>query len=191
MPELRSFESWSADRQAQVINWYRACVLKHVYRSERAGAPTGRWLLAKNPAFTQKVPALRRVFPGARFAVLARDPLQAIPSRLNLIRAIWRRRFPGYGEMTARQVRVIFEDSVQTYLSAERELAALDDRDVLVLRYVDLVRDPKGTLTHLYRRFDLGEAPPEEVLAQTGIRKDARPGGRWPEGTSRRLRPDR
>ena len=151
---LRSFHDWPQDRQARALGWYRACLLKKLHREPpAAGEPA--WIVSKNPAFTHKVPELLRVFPEARFIYHVRSPLATIPSRLSLIQAIWRRRFPGFTKMTPAQVEVIVADSLRTYLSAETAARALPGDRWLVVRYEDLTRDPRGTVESVYRRFGL------------------------------------
>ncbi len=154
LDDLRTFEGWTERRQARVLGYYRACLLKKLARDD-VGQPAERWIVSKNPAFTHKVPQLAQVFPDARFIYLVRHPLEAIPSRLSLIRAIWRHRFPGFREMTPRQVDVILADSLRTYRSAERDVPQLPDSRRLTLPYRDFVGDPRRAVLDIYRHFGL------------------------------------
>ena len=157
---LRDFDSWPAQRQEAVFDYYRACLLKLAARHP-ADSPL---LVAKNPAFSQKIPALVRAFPEGFHLYLVRNPLEAIPSRLKLIRGIWRRRFPGFDTMGPAHARVILEDSLRTYLYAERDLPGLPADRRLVMRYEDLVDDPAGSLRRIYGVFDVAANPPAAVI---------------------------
>lgn len=153
LDDLRHFEQWPEPRQARALGYYRACLLKKLARDDaRAGA---RWIVSKNPAFTHKAPQLAKVFPDARFVYLVRNPLEAIPSRLSLIRAIWRRRFSGFREMTRAQVEVILADSLRAYRSAERDLPTLAGHRRLTLTYDALIADPRAAVSQIYRAFGL------------------------------------
>jgi hypothetical protein len=105
--------------------------------------------------------------------LLVRSPLEAIPSRLGLIRAIWRRRFPGFGDLSPGQVETILEDSLRTYRAAERDLPAVPGTHRLVVRYEALVADPAGVVREIYARFGL--PGPDAVLGQVLTEVASRP----------------
>ena len=175
---LRHFDQWPAARQARVLGFYRDVLTRRLHRD--GAAASERWIVAKNPAFTQKIPALARLFPDARFIYLIRDPLKAIPSRLALLRAIWRLRAPEVPALTPAQVEVIVEDSVRTYLCAERDLPTLPERRRLVLRHDAFHADPNAALARIYEHFELpgpppqatAKAPPPRVVDLAGIPLD-------------------
>ncbi len=149
---LRDFASWTPAAQASALGWYRACLLKKARRV--GGAP---WVIAKNPAFTHKVDALDRVFPDARYVFLHRDPLATIPSRLSLIRAIWRRRLPGFDEMTPAQIETVVADSVRTYRAAVRFASALPPDKHIVIAFDALRADPAREVSRICARFGIGQ----------------------------------
>lgn len=156
LDDLRSFDAWTEQRQASALGYYRACTLKKAYR-EPSARGDAVWLVSKNPAFTHKTRQLRQVFEDARFIYLVRDPRITIPSRLSLIRAIWRRRFPGFRDMSERQVDVILRDSYRTYLAAERDLPELPEDRVVTVRFDELRNDPREVVRRIYETFGLGE----------------------------------
>jgi omega-hydroxy-beta-dihydromenaquinone-9 sulfotransferase len=170
---LRHFDDWPEIRRARALNWHRACLLKKAYREPGLTPDTPIWGVSKNPAFSQKVPALRRVFPDARFIYLVRNPLETIPSRLSLIRSIWRHRFPGFDQMSPDQVDTIVADSVRTYLHAERDLADVPAAAKFVLPYRDFTADPSASVRAIYERFEL--AAPDVHLSATLEELAARP----------------
>lgn len=164
LEDLRRFDAWPPERRIRALGWYRACIEKKLQR-EPSGTPgEPLWPVSKNPAFTQRIPAVRDTFPGARFLYLVRNPLQAIPSRLHLIRAIWRRRVPGFGNLTPDQVQTILQDSVRTYLSAERDLPALPPEAFLRVRHETLRNSPRAVVERAYRHFAL-PGPDRHLLA--------------------------
>ena len=150
---LRSFQSWPRQRRARVFAWYRACLLKKV---QREFGEDGGWIVSKNPAFSKKITEIRELFPGACFVLLVRNPLEAIPSRLSLIESIWKHRFPGYTEMTPEQVENIYRDSIETYLSAEKDLQQIPSNQKFIVDYEILKANPVETANQILDYFKIG-----------------------------------
>lgn len=149
---MRKFESWSTAKQYKALGWYQACILKKAYRERSSGCS---WIVAKNPAFSQKIPYLVQVFPGAKFINLIRNPMEAIPSRLNLIDNIWRLRYPQAGGMTPKRAAGIVDDSVRTYLFAQQDLEQLPPNHAITVLYRDLVKDSRSVVRAIYSRLRL------------------------------------
>ena len=109
---------------------------------------TGRRYVGKNPHFTHRIPALRAALPGVKIVQLVRHPAQAIPSRLSLIRAIWRLRRPGFTELDPGQTAALVQSSLRCYLGG---LGAAD----LDLAYTELLADPAGVVARVHEHLDL------------------------------------
>lgn len=155
----RDYRAWSeADRRA-ALEWYRACLLKAAYRAEVAAPNPDRWIVGKNPAFSQRIPDLLKVFPDARFIHLVRNPLEAVPSRLSLVRAIWRLRRPDFEAMSPEEVEEIVADSERTYLLPLEDLRGLPPETALTVRFEELTADPNGVLKRVYETLRLPGAP--------------------------------
>ncbi|MFH1532434.1 MAG: AMP-binding protein [Pseudomonadota bacterium] len=160
LDEVRDFHAWEPAEQVRTLAWYRACITKKAHREPTAdGSPP--LAVSKNPAFSQKIPQLLKTFPDAMFVSLVRNPVETIPSRLSLVREIWRRRFPGFEDMRAEQVETILADSFRTYLFTERDLADVPAGRKLILTYDEFAASPGRAVTGIYRHFDLPGPPPE------------------------------
>jgi hypothetical protein len=153
--DLRHFHDWPILRQIRALGWYRACLLKKAGREPMAEANLAPWIVSKNPAFSQKIPQLRQLFPAACFIYLVRDPLETIPSRLSLIENIWRHRFPDFTRMNRRQIDVIVADSIQTYRAAEQDLPNVPAPQKIIVRYDELLADPARVVNTIYDHFGL------------------------------------
>jgi hypothetical protein len=125
--------------------------------------------VGKNPHFTYRMDALRRALPGVRFVQLVRHPADAIASRLALVRAIWRLRFPGFRDMAPHHVEMIYRNSVRCYLGG-------DGRADLDIAYTDMVADAEGAVARIHRAFDL-EPPGADLRAAVArsLRRTAPP----------------
>lgn len=158
---LRDYRSWSEAERRTALEWYRACLLKASYRAEKADSNSNRWIVGKNPAFSQRVPDLLKVFPNARFIHLVRDPMEAIASRLSLVRAIWKLRAPDIPQMSEAEVEQIVTDSERTYTLAIRDLADLPKEAAITVRFEELTSNPKAVLDRIYNQLGLpGEPAP-------------------------------
>jgi hypothetical protein len=137
-----------AERE-RLMKFYRECVEAQLYVH---GAD--RTLLSKNPAFVGKIRSVSVEFPDAKIIYLLRDPLETIPSVVNLLQTAWR----GLGvheEDILAHTPAIVHSFVRDYQHAYAVLKSLPaDRYAIVL-YEDLVRAP------LYE--DLVRAPEETV----------------------------
>ena len=140
------------------------------------------WIVSKNPAFCQRIPVLLATFPEARFVHLVRDPREAIPSRLHLVRAIWRHRLPWFRDPTEAQIAAIVDDSVASYLLAHRDLSPVPRERKIVVRFEELMDDPNRTADSVRWQFGLERRAadrdpargarkrnPRHVLAEFGL----------------------
>jgi hypothetical protein len=146
---LRQWEDWTQGRQQSIFTWYRDCLMKRIHE-HREPASRAR-ILAKNPAFSYKIPTLCRYFPSARFILLLRDPREAIPSRLALVRSIWRWQGSDDADMTPEFAEHLYQDSVRIYLGAERDFWSLPAEQRMLVRYEDLVDDHQGVVDRITR----------------------------------------
>lgn len=157
---LLDFTSWTEAERGKALGWYRACLMKAVYRAEVAAPNPRRWVVGKNPAFSQRIADLLKVFPHAKFIHLVRNPLETVPSRLSLVRAVWRMRYPGFTELSPADVEAVVADSARTYLLPLRDLAALPPESAITIRYEALLDDLPGVLTRIYDQLGLSGPPP-------------------------------
>jgi hypothetical protein len=133
--------------------------------------PRERWVL-KAPAHMNWLPALLAVYPDACIVQTHRDPLQVMGSVASLLSAIlWMRSddvdpaiiaasFGGEAFAAQLEGAMRFRDS-----------PAADARRFFDVRYHDLMSDPWGTISGVYRHFDLELTPQarsrmERYLAQ-------------------------
>lgn len=171
LEDLRDFHKWPVKRQIEAFGWYRACLLKKIYRNPSPDEHLP-WIVSKNPHFSQKIPELMRVFPDARLVYILRNPLETIASRLDLIRGIWRHRFPEFKDMTQEQSAAIVKDSLRTYLNAERDFYDVPEAQRMIVTYDDLLERIPETVRAIYDKFGLPgpDAHLEAMLAEVATR---------------------
>lgn len=69
----------------RIMTFYLDCVKRQAYFKGNKAQ-----LLSKSPGFTPKVQSLLEYFPGCKIIYMARNPLQVIPSTLNIVSEIWK-----------------------------------------------------------------------------------------------------
>lgn len=114
----------------------------------------GKRILFKNPASTTRVPLLRRLFPGAQFVHLVRDPLEVYAAAMNRIPYL----LHGFALEDFRHLD-LEPHVLETYSKVMTRY--LEDRstapgDVLFeVRFEDLERDPLAAVARIYEGLDL------------------------------------
>ena len=131
--------------------------------------PGERWLL-KSPAHIEAIDALLEVYPDVRMIQMHRDPVKAVSSYASLcaaFRGISTRSidFRDLGSQAMNRLAVDFE----RYLTQRTEY---DSSRFLDLHYIDLVRDPLGTVRHIYNRFELVLSAEAEKRMQAFLAKE-------------------
>lgn len=119
---------------------------------------------AKSPQFTLKMRALAETFPGARFVVMMRHPYECIPSLIDLMSWYWRNMGASDAviETEARQFR---EKMIEQFRYAVDVADDMPTDRCAMVRFEDLLADPKAVVLDLYRRFSLSVSPAfEEYL---------------------------
>jgi hypothetical protein len=136
----------TGDRK-RVMDFYVGCLRRHQYahRSEN------KHYLAKNPNFSPKIETLREAFPQARFIVLVRNPLDMIPSFINILNFTWR--VLGDPVLDRREYPEVLSLVEHWYnYPLERLADALEDRAVVV-NFDEMVANPDRTVRMIYDRF--------------------------------------
>jgi hypothetical protein len=131
--------------------WARAFV--HFLRRVTFSRP-GR-LVLKSPTHSCRIPHLLRLFPGARFVHIVRDPYIVFPSTVNLWKSLYETH--GLQEPTlAGLEEQVFRTFSHLYARLEEGKRLLGPGRFHELRYEDLVRDPVGQTRALYEGLGLG-----------------------------------
>jgi len=129
----------------RIMGFYRKTVQRFMY------SRTSRHYLSKNPSFSPKIASLRETFPDARIVYLARNPLEMLPSTISWFGYIWRvfsdplEQYPFIPE--------IISFTKHWYAYTLKVLDESNDDDHLIIKYNDLISDPKATIELIYKKF--------------------------------------
>ena len=108
----------------------------------------------KSPTHTARVGHLKRAFPGAQFVHIVRDPREVFPSTVHTWKQIWgsvafqNPTFEGIEEY-------VLSNFERMDASFDRERKLLSEKELVELRYEDLIRDPVGAVGKVYDQLGL------------------------------------
>jgi len=133
----------------RLMKFYRECVEAQLY--VHGG---DRTLLSKNPAFVGKIRSVSEEFPDAKLIYLVRDPLETIPSVVNLLQTAWRGLGVNELDILAHTPAIV-HSFVRDYQHAYQVLSELPKDRYAIVLYEDLVRAPEETVRRVYREVGL------------------------------------
>jgi len=130
-------------------------------------------LLLKSPPHTGRIEVLSRLFPGARFVHITRNPYSLFPSTVRL----WESLDEVQGLQMPRHTHIheyVFECLTRMYRGFERQREKLAPEQLCDVRYQDLVANPVAEVERIYRELNLGDFEPvrDKVAAYVGEQKD-------------------
>lgn len=135
----------------RVAAWERR--VRHLY-AKLVLAQNGRRLLIKNPVYTGRVAQLSRMFPGAKFINMVRDPYDIFVSMRNFYaRLLPELALQDHAHVDIdRAVLTVFPELMRRLRA---DAAALPGGDFVELRYEELDADPLDTVRRAHAALDL------------------------------------
>lgn len=136
-------------------------------------ASPGKRVLLKSPPHTGRIEVLSRLFPGAKFIHITRNPYALFPSTTRL----WHSLDEVQGLQLPKDVGLeeyVFDCLTRMYRGFEDQRQRLDPAAVIDVRYEDLIADPVGEVAGIYRALGLGDYGVVEgrIAAFAGQQKD-------------------
>jgi HlyD family secretion protein len=139
--------SASPEYKARYMKYYKKCIQKHLFVFGKQ-----KRYLSKNPLFSAYILTLKEHFNDARFIFLTRTPYDVVPSTISLATY-----FKGYTLYVddSFMVTAILEMLRTQYAYPLDVLDFTDTRHNAMIRFTDLVADPKATVEDLLNRFQI------------------------------------
>lgn len=153
MPSQTWIDRQPPEERRAFLDFYENTIKRHVFE---AG---GKRFLNKNVFFSTRVQAVHERFPDAVFVYLVRNPLDCLPSFLNMFYRAWKAHSPNIrpdGEEIQALKRLGY-DYYRYALECRREIP---EDQFITIRYEDLVDDPKATVVKLYERLGMPMSKP-------------------------------
>jgi len=146
-------DEWPEKRRRSVMRAYAAGVRRQLCLSG-----SHKIHCSKNPSYSGRISSLIEQFPDARFVVMMRDPREAIPSLLKMLKKVWQGQ--GWSEARIEQsIEALIANSVHTYLYPMETLAKHPGTKWTVVDYRELVSQPRATVQAVYAALDIEMTP--------------------------------
>ncbi len=140
------------------MTYYQEVLKRHIYTQN------GKQYISKSPSYSPKVRTLHEKFPDAKFINLVRSPQRVIPSSVSMFSNHWKT----YGDPEEKYPRpgpeVLREQAKHWYLYPHQYLKRLPPEQYVLIRYQDLVANPKATVKAIYQRFGIPMTPDFEKI---------------------------
>ncbi|MBI9046617.1 MAG: sulfotransferase [Anaerolineaceae bacterium] len=160
-PYMRFDEEIAEEERDAIMMFYKRSLQRHFF----AHGDQNHRLFSKNPAFTPKIKSILKHFPDARFINLVRNPLEMLPSHMNLLSYGW--------HVLADPAEEFFylDESIEMaqhwYQYPLDVLSDLPEEQHILVNYDDLVSNPEQTVRRIYKQFNISiTADFEEKLSQ-------------------------
>ena len=152
-------ENVSEEQKEQDMAYYQDVLKRHVY------ANNGKRYISKSPTYSPKVRTLHKKFPDAKFINLVRSPLRVIPSSVSMFSNHWKTYGEPDGEYPQPGPDVMREQAKHWYIYPHQYLKTLPADQYVMVRYQDLVANPKEAIENIYKRFGIEITPEyQEIL---------------------------
>ena len=134
-----------AAEKHRIMGFYKSMLQRHLY------ATGASHFVSKNPSFSAKISTLKEFFPDARIIYLVRNPLDMLPSTVSWLNYAW-------NVFSEPAEKYIYRDEICEFTQHwyRYPLAYLDanpSQNHLILRYDDLIHNPKSIIRDFYLRF--------------------------------------
>jgi len=147
-PYLNFDQEMPEDEKKMTMQFYYRLVQRHVYFHG------GKRYLAKNPAFSAKILALRDYFPNAKFIYLVRNPVDMLASKTSYFAYTWRFFNDPLEPYPFRDM--LLELTRRWYINA---LQVLEEKipasEYIILKYENLVDELDFSIRRLYSQFGI------------------------------------
>ncbi|MEM6725408.1 MAG: sulfotransferase [Bacteroidota bacterium] len=132
--------------------------LQQFYESSfrRFAYATGRdrYILSKNVNSIGRIKTVLEIMPNAKVIYLIRDPRRAVPSFISMFRAPWKLHSPEL-KKTGPEHRALGQIAIDFYKYFEEVRPTLNQDNLYVVPYTDLVSQPMKTVVSIYDHFKL------------------------------------
>lgn len=129
----------------------------------------GKQLVLKSPPHTGRMAELSRLFPGAKFIHLTRDPRKLFLSTLRLWKSLEYVQSLQHSQPESQMREYVSECLTRMYTQFESDRAQIDSQNLVDVRYEDLVAAPVETLRDLYQHLQLGDFSQVEPSLRTRL----------------------
>ena len=161
---IRFDEACRHEDRKRIMTFYKNCVKRQAFFKGGRG-----YFLSKNPALSSKIDSLYEYFPGCKILYMARNPLEVIPSILNMGHQIWHSATSV--EASYPQQDKVYETAKYYYTYPLARLEQSPEDSYMVINYEDLVRQLSQVIQTIYQQFGFEITPKFSQILRDEDRK--------------------
>jgi len=120
----------------------------------------GKQVLLKSPPHTGRVEVLSKMFPGAKFIHITRNPYSLYSSTVRLWKSLDDVQGLHWPPRPVELEEYVFQCLERMYRGFEKQRKNLPAENIYDIRYEDLVKDPPAKLAEVYEKLNLGDFGP-------------------------------
>jgi hypothetical protein len=159
------FEHTMGDRllpaeQKKLMNYYFSTLQRFSY-----GWQKNKTVLVKNVMSSARLKMITEKMPDAKIILILRHPYQTIASITSMFSKPWGMLAPEIPR-NSDQYRVWGEINIRFYQCILEASRNLSPKQLVIVRYEDLVHDPVATVHHIYENFGMETSPAFEKRLQ-------------------------
>jgi hypothetical protein len=151
--DLMWFDSLPLETRDAFLAYYENVIRRHVF----SRAPDKRYL-NKNVFMTPRLRSLAEHFPDAQFVYLVRHPYESIGSYLDMFHRAWQVHRPDIAK-NSPEAKALARMAMKQYRYAMTCRDVMDPEKFILVKYDDLIANPKGTVEHIYRNLGMRISP--------------------------------
>jgi hypothetical protein len=148
LPSQTWIDRQEPEERSAFLDYYENTIKRHVFE---AG---GKRFLNKNVFFSTRIRSVHEKFPDAAFVYLVRNPHDCLPSFLNMFYQAWKAHSPNI-RPDGEEIQALKRLGYDYYRYALECRKEIPDDQFIVIRYEDLIQDPKKTILNLYGRLGM------------------------------------
>jgi len=171
LPRAVSLDSVEEPVRRTVMAEYRSSVQRHLFANGR-----GRTWLNKTVLLAGRLQSVTETFPDARFIYLVRHPYETVPSFVSMFTTFWPAFYSGW-TADPEAVRQLAQLAIDYTKRSLELLDKLTPDRYLVVRYTELVAEPRKVVEDIYRHFGwkISEPLNRRLEAQIAAARGYRP----------------
>lgn len=160
-PYLHFDGEMTEKEKRRAMIFYKKMVQKHIYYHG------GKRYIAKNPAFSSKVLALRDYFPDAKFIYLVRNPVDMLASKTSFFSFIWNYFNNPLEPYPFKEM--LLELTYGWYADTLESLEEIPESEYLILKYRTLIEQLDASTRLVYDRFEIPMTPAFETRLAVAV----------------------
>ena len=149
IPYIKMPDKMPEKQRQKLMNFYKSSLQRFMYASG-----DNKVFLSKNVMSTGRLRSVMGVFPDAKIIYLIRNPYESLPSFISMFTTAWKAHSPDIKD-DSKEARAWAYIGIDYYNYFHEQKAHIDAKNLVTIRYDQLVENPKAIVLKIYEQFNL------------------------------------